>query len=36
MIKFIYPVCYDEYTGCWSICNGCFVYTTLKEFYDEF
>lgn len=33
MIKFIFPVCYDEYTGYWNICSGGFVYTTLKEFY---
>ena len=33
MIKFIFPVCYDEYTGCWNICSGGFVYTTLEEFY---
>ena len=32
-ITIIYPVCYDEYTECWDICAGGFVYTTLKEFY---
>lgn len=32
-IKLIYPVCYDEYTGCWNICKGGFVYTTIEEFY---
>lgn len=32
-ITFIYPVCYDEYTCYWNICNGGFIHTTLKEFY---
>jgi len=33
-IKYIYSVCYDEYTGYWNICTGGFVYTILGEFYE--
>lgn len=34
-IKFVYPICYDEYTENWNICSGGFVYVTLKQFYDK-